>query len=264
MRAGRDFTAADSTPNPSVVIVNESFVRKFGLGSNAIGTTLRLEGRFVPQNVVEIVGVVADAKYSSIRPDIQPQIFAPRPPGDTQFVALFYYVRASIDPDALLRVIPDVVKGVDPNIPASNLTTVRRQIDTNTRGDRVMSTLSATFAGLATVLAAIGLYAVLAFSVTQRKRELGLRLALGAQPAELRSLVLAQVGRLAVIGGVIGLIGAFAVGRVAQAQLFGLSGYDPVVLASAVGALALVVAVASWLPALRASKVAPMEALRYE
>jgi predicted permease len=264
VRAGRDFTTADSAPNPSVVIVNESFVRKFGLGTNAIGTTLRLEGRFVPQNVVEIVGVVADAKYSTIRGDIQPQIFAPRPPGDTQFVALFYYVRASIEPAALLRVIPDVVERVDSNIPASNLTTLRTQIEVNTRGDRVMSTLSATFAGLATVLAAIGLYAVLAFSVTQRKRELGLRLALGAQPAELRSLVLAQVGLLAVIGGVIGLLGAFTVGRFAQAQLFGLSGYDPVVLASATGALALVVAIASWLPALRASKVAPMEALRYE
>ena len=264
VRAGRDFTAADSTASPNVVIVNESFVRKFGLGDNAVGATLRLDGRFVPQSTVEIVGVVGDAKYSAIKPDIPPQVFAPRPAGDAQFVALFYYVRASIDPGALARVIPDVVKRVDPNIPASNLTTLRWLIDSRTQFERVMSTLSAAFAGLATLLAAIGLYAVLAFSVGQRKRELGLRLALGAQPSGLRSLVLAQVARLAVVGGVIGLGLAFAVGRLAQARLFGLSGYDPVVFISAAGGLAVVVTIASWLPALRASNVAPMEALRYE
>jgi ABC-type antimicrobial peptide transport system permease subunit len=199
-----------------------------------------------------------------MKPAIQPQIFAPRAAGDAQFVALFYYVRASIDPGALVRAIPDVVKRVDPTIPASNLTTMRALIDSRTQFERVMSTLSATFAGLATLLAAIGLYAVLAFSVAQRKRELGLRLALGAQPKGVRSLVLAQVARLAAVGGVLGLGLAFAVGRLAEARLFGLSGYDPVVFVSAVAGLAVVVAAAAWVPALRASRVAPMEALRYE
>jgi predicted permease len=264
LRAGRDFTAADSTSSPNVVIVNESFVRKFGLDSNAIGTTLRLEGRYVPQNAVEIIGVVGDAKYNSIRNDIDPQLFTPRPAGDAQFVASFYYVRTSIDPNALVRAIPDIVKRVDPNLPASNLGTLRALVDGNTRFDRLMSMLSASFAILATILAAVGLYAVLAFAVAQRKRELGLRLALGAQPARLRSLVLSQVLRLAVIGGAVGLLGALAVGRVAEAQLYGLSGYDPLIIAAAVVALAVVVFVASWLPARRASRVAPMEALRYE
>ena len=264
LRAGRDFTAADLTASPNVVIVNESFARKFGLGDKALGTTLRLEGRYVPQTTVEIVGVVGDAKYSAIKPDIAPQVFVPRAAGDAQFVASFYYVRASIDPGALVRVVPEIMKRVDPNIPASNLTAMRWLIDSRMRGDSVMTTLSSTFAGLATVLAAIGLYAVLAFSVTQRKRELGLRLALGAQPSRLRSLVLAQVARLAAVVGGVGLLLAFAVGRLAQASLHGLSGYDPLVFVSAIGGLALVVAVASWLPALRASNVAPMEALRHE
>ncbi len=241
------------------MIVNESFVRKFGLGSNAVGTVLRLEGSYLPQNAVEIVGVVADAKYSHIRNEITPQVFTPRPPGDTQFVALFYYVRSAIEPEAIARAIPDIMKRIDPNIPASNLMTVRTELDGNTRFDRTMSMLSATFAGLATVLAAIGLYAVLAFSVAQRRRELGLRLALGAEPKRLRSLVLAQVARLGGIGVVVGIAGALALGRVAETQLFGMSGYDPVVLAVAVGVL-----VASWVPARRASNVAPMEALRYE
>ena len=265
LRAGRDFTAADGTSSPSVVIVNESFVRKFGLGNDAVGTTLRLDGRFVPQNTVEIIGVVGDAKYSRIREDISPQIFAPRAAGEAQFVALFYYVKTSIEPQALLRVIPDVVESIDPNIPPSNISTVRFQIEVNTQFDRIMSTLSATFAGLATALAAIGLYAVLAFSVTQRKRELGLRLALGARAeASCARSCSRQVARLAVIGGAVGLLGAFAVGRVAQAQLFGLSGYDPVVSRVGRRRARVVVLVASWLPALRASNVAPMEALRYE
>jgi ABC-type antimicrobial peptide transport system permease subunit len=234
------------------------------LGGNAVGTTLRLDGRYVPQNTVEIVGVVADAKYSHIKNDITPQVFTPQAPGDTQFVALFYYLRSSLDAGVLARTIPEIMKRIDPNIPPSNLTTVRNLVEGNTRFDRLMSMLSATFAGLATVLAAIGLYAVLAFSVAQRKRELGLRLALGAEPKRLRSLVLVHVARLAAIGGVVGLLGALALGKVAQSQLFGLSGYDPVVIVSAVGALAVVVLVASWVPALRASHVAPMEALRYE
>jgi predicted permease len=262
--AGRDFTDLDSTPEPSVVVVNESFVRAFGLGANAIGTTLRLQGRYVPHGAVEIVGVVGDAKYSSIKDDIRPQIFAPRPPGDTQFVALFYYVRAALDAGSVARMIPEVLERIDPNIPVSNLTTVRNFVDNNTRLDRLMSLLSATFAGLATALAAIGLYAVLAFSVAERKRELGLRLALGAEPRALRSLVFMQVARLAAIGGAMGFIGALAVGRVAQSLLFGLSAYDPYVLVAAVGALGIVVLGAGWLPAHRASSVAPMEALRYE
>jgi predicted permease len=262
LRAGRDFTTADSTSSPTVVVVNDSFVRKFGLGNNAVGTTLRLEGRYVPGNAVEIIGVVGDAKYNSIRNDIDPQVFTPRPAGDAQFVASFYYVRTSIDPDAMARAIPAIVKRVDPNLPASNVGTLRALVDGNTRFDRLMSTLSAAFAVLATLLAGVGLYAVIAFSVAQRKREFGLRLALGAPPTRMRSLVLSQVVRLALIGATLGLLGAFAVGRVAQAQLYGLSSYDPLVIAAAVGALAVVVLAASWLPALRASNVAPMEALR--
>ena len=262
--AGRDFTKSDSTPEPTVAIVNESFVRKFNLGADAVGTTLRFGGRYVPQGAVQIIGVVADARYSAIKGDVQPQVFTPRPPLDTQFVALFYYVRGALDADTLMRTIPGLVEHIDPKVPVSNLVTLRRYVTSNTRFDRLMSLLSATFAGLATVLAAIGLYAVLAFNVTQRKRELGLRLALGAEPANLRRLVLAQVGRMAAIGGAIGLVGALALGRVAGAVLFGLSGYDPFVLGTAVGVLAVVVLAASWLPAHRASNVAPMEALRYE
>ena len=262
--AGRDFTDVDSTPEPTVAIVNESFARKFGLGQNAVGKILRFNGRYVPQGAVEIIGVVGDAKYSAIKGEVQPQFFTPRPPLDTQFVALFFLVRGALDAGTLAGLIPEAIERIDPKVPVSNLTTLRNYVENNTAFDRLMSLLSATFAGLATVLAAIGLYAVLAFNVTQRKREFGLRLSLGAEPKNLRMLVLTQVGRMAAIGGAIGLVGALALGRVAEALLFGLSGYDAFVLVAAVSVLAAVVLAASWLPAWRASHVAPMEALRYE
>jgi ABC-type antimicrobial peptide transport system permease subunit len=124
--------------------------------------------------------------------------------------------------------------------------------------------LSAGFAALATLLAGIGLYGVLAYNVTQRTRELGLRLALGAEPKRLRALVLKQVSVMGLIGAVLGLVAALALGRVAEALLFGLSGRDPVVLAAALAVLAAVVLAGSWLPARRASRIAPTEALRYE
>jgi hypothetical protein len=170
---------------------------------------------------------------------------------------------------ATLRVILALAPGGSGGTPAArlspdNLNTLRATIEGSTFGDRLMSMLSATFAGLATVLAAVGLYGVLAFSVNQRKRELGLRLALGATPAGLRALVLREVGRMALLGGVIGLAAALALGRLAQALLYGLTGYDPIVIASAVAVLAAVVLVASYLPARHASNVAPMEGLRYE
>jgi ABC-type antimicrobial peptide transport system permease subunit len=262
--AGRDFTDVDSTPEPTVAIVNESFARKFGLGQNAVGKILRFNGRYVPQGAVEIIGVVGDAKYSAIKGEVQPQFFTPRPPLDTQFVALFFLVRGALDAGTLAGLIPEAIERIDPKVPVSNLTTLRNYVENNTAFDRLMSLLSATFAGLATVLAAIGLYAVLAFNVTQRKREFGLRLSLGAEPKNLRMLVLTQVGRMAAIGGAIGLVGALALGRVAEALLFGLSGYDAFVLVAAVSVLAAVVLATSWLPAWRASHVAPMEALRYE
>ncbi len=141
---------------------------------------------------------------------------------------------------------------------------MRDRVHSNVYIDRLLSMLSAAFAALATLLAGIGLYGVLAYNVAQRTRELGLRLALGAEPRRLQRMVLKQVGVMAAIGAAVGLAAALALGRVAQAVLFGLSGHDPVVIAAAVAVLAAVVLAASWLPAWRASRIAPLEALRYE
>jgi ABC-type antimicrobial peptide transport system permease subunit len=141
---------------------------------------------------------------------------------------------------------------------------MRRQAQDNIFLDRMVTILSVSFAGLATLLAAIGLYGVLAYGIAQRTRELGLRLALGAEPERLRAMVLKQVAVLASIGIVVGLAAAIGLGRVAESLLYGLSGHDPLAVGIATVVLGLVVLVAGYLPARRASSIAPMEALRHE
>jgi predicted permease len=255
---GRGFDASDTPASPPVAVVNESFARRFGLGDTALGTRFDL-GRF---RGIEIVGVAADTKYAGVVDDAAPTVFFPRQ-GDTNLDGLTFYVRG-LDADTLLRTIPRVVAEVDPNVPVTDLRTMETQVRDDVYRERLIATLSASFAVLATLLAAIGLYGVLAYDVAQRTRELGLRLALGAEPSGLRALVIKQVGLMTVIGSGIGLAVAAGLGRVAEALLVGLSGHDPAVLIAAVAVISLVVLGASYVPALRASRIAPMEALRYE
>lgn len=260
--AGRDFTDADGA-NSNVVIVNESFVRKFGLGPDAVGKTLRLTGRYAPQDPVEVVGVVADAEFRFVKRAIPPQVYTPHPRFDTTFTSRVTYLRSALDQDTLASMIQGAMQRIDPTVPA-NVVPLAQVVKNRTSDDRLISLLSAAFAGLATVLAAIGLYGVLAFNVTERKRELGLRLALGASPRRLRVLVLKEVGAMAAIGGVVGIAAALGGGRLAETVLYGISGFDPLVLFAAVAVLGAVLLLAGYLPARRASNVAPMEALRHE
>jgi predicted permease len=256
--AGRGFDASDTPDSPPVAVINESFARVFGLGDTALGTRFDL-GRF---RGIEIVGVIADTKYAGVTDDVPPTVFFPRQ-RDANLDGLTFYVRG-LDPGALMRMIPHVVAEIDPSVPVTDLRTMEMQVRNDVYRERLIAMLSASFAVLATLLAAIGLYGVLAYNVAQRTRELGLRLALGAEPSGLRALVVKQVGLMTVIGSSIGLAAAAGLGRVAEALLVGLSGHDPAVLIAAVAAISLVVLGASYVPARRASRIAPMEALRYE
>jgi putative ABC transport system permease protein len=259
--AGRDFTDADTAGQPQVAIVNETFARTFGLDDQAVGK--RMARGSGSELDIEIVGVIRDAKYSDVKQVVPPQFFLPHKqnPG---LGFMNYYLRTNLAPEEILAAIPRVLAELDPNLPVNGLATMPDVIRDNVFMDRLIGMLSSGFAILATLLAAIGLYGVLSYSVSQRTREIGLRQALGATPTGVRGMVLRQVGWMAVVGGIIGLVIAVFLGRAAEAILYGLSGYDPFVLAASVAVLAAVVLCAGYLPARRASRIAPMEALRYE
>jgi predicted permease len=260
--SGREFTRGDAAATAKVAVVNAAFARKFNLGGDVVGKQMRESGSPGPLDV-QIVGLIEDAKYSQVKDAVPPQYFRPyRQMPATRGMA--FYVRTSADPVALLAAIPALVARLDPNLPIDDARTMPQQIRENVFLDRFLSVLSAAFASLATLLAAIGLYGVLAYTVSQRTREIGLRMALGAAPGRVRAMVLRQVGVMTVVGGAAGLASAMALARLAQSMLYEMGGSDPAVMAGAVAALAAVALGAGFIPAHRASRVDPMRALRYE
>jgi predicted permease len=258
--AGRDFTASDNEGAMRVAIVNEAFAKKFNLGSNVVGKRMSVGNDSLN---ITIVGYAKNSKYSQVKDQIPPVFVTPyRQSG--RLGSNNFYLRTALPPAQILRTIPAAIKKLDPNLPIEDLKTLPQQVRENVFLDRMISTLSASFALLATLLAAVGLYGVLAYSVAQRTREIGVRMALGADRRNVRTMVLRQVGVMTLIGGVIGIAGALGLGRAASSLLFQLQGYDPVVIAAATAGLALVAFGAGFVPALRASRIDPMAALRYE
>ena len=258
--AGRAFSESDTVEAPEVAMVNQAFVSKFNLGSDAIGTRIGRGGLDAELNT-EIVGLVGDTRSSLRNATPPPLAYVPyrqEEPG-----GLWFFVRTSAPPDAVLRSIPGLVAGIDPNLPVSLLMPLSQVAALNSP-DHIVAVLMASFAALATLLAAVGLYGVLAYAVAQRTRELGLRMALGADAARLRAMVLGQVGRMTLTGGAIGLIAALGVDRVLRAVLYEIDTPPPVIIATAVAGLAAVALAAGFVPAHRASRIDPMEALRHK
>jgi putative ABC transport system permease protein len=258
--SGREFTTADTEGAPKVAIVNEAFAKKFNLGRDAVGKRMAQgEGKLD----IEIVGLVQNAKYSEVKQEIPPVFFRPYRQSE-RVGALNAYVRASGEPGQILRSVPPTVARIDPTLPVEDLKTMPQQVRENVFLDRMISTLSAAFAFLATILAAVGLYGVLAYTVSQRTREIGLRMALGADSGRVRRMILKQVGWMTLIGAIIGVSGAYYLGHAAASLLYQLKPYDPTVMGVSVVMLALVALGAGYIPAYRASRVQPMQALRYE
>jgi predicted permease len=259
--SGREFTTADRLGTGQVAVVNEAFTKKFHLGQDAVGKFMSTRGR--DSLNIQIVGVIQNAKYSEVKDEVPALFYLPwKQDGNVPF--LRFYVRTLLPPEGLTRDVSGIMKQIDPGLPVEDLKTMPQQIRENVFLDRMISILSASFAVLATLLAAVGLYGVLAYTVAQRTREIGVRMALGADALRVRLMVMRQVGTMIAVGLGVGVIGAIGVGRAASSLLYGLKGHDPVVFSAAVLVLVLVALSAGYLPALKASRVHPMQALRYD
>ena len=256
--AGRGFGDEDRAGAPEVAIVNQRFVARFGLGRDAVGRRLSVRGVDTL-----IVGVAADTKYEAVTGEIQPQVFRPRAQS-TEFGSASFYVRSARPPEDLMIAVRQMAARVDPDVPITNLRTMAEQVRVNLATERFIALTSGAFALLATVLAGLGLYGVLAYSVAQRSREIALRVALGAPTGRIRGMVLRQVTWMTVTGVVLGGVAAAVAGRVTQNILFGVEAADPLMLGAAVAVLTVVTFGAAYIPARRASRVDPMSVLRYE
>jgi predicted permease len=262
--AGREFTHQDTMGAPKVAIVNEAFVRKFKLGNDVVGKMMSDQGSGDGVKLdMQIVGVVKDAKYSEVKGTV-PALFFKHYKQTERVSSLTLYAKTAGDPAALTGQVRRIVQSLDPNLPVRRLYTLPDQVRDNVFLDRFIGIMSSSFAVLATLLAALGLYGVLAYTVAQRTREIGLRMALGAAPGRVRLMVLRQVGIMTLVGGFLGLTASFWLGGVAEELLFELNGRDPLVFATAAIILTAVALAAGLIPAHRASQVDPMTALRYE
>jgi predicted permease len=262
LRAGREFTERDGAGAPKAVVVNETFAKLYCAGRNPLGLHMMFGGGNHPVLDREIVGVAADVR-TNVREQAKPALYYPY----TQWKQperLMYYVRAAGVETALGPAIRAAVRDEDPNVPVAVLQPITVRIDDTMYSERLLAMLSMAFGALATLLAAIGLYGVVAYAVTRRTAEIGVRMALGALPGDVLRMVLAEAGKLALAGIVVGVAVALALSRLVQAQLFGVQAADPRILIGAAAFLAAVAMGAAFMPGRRASRISPVVALKYE
>jgi predicted permease len=260
---GRDFRMTDGRGAPKVCMVNERFARRFFKGGLAIGKHIGMGGDPGTKLDIEIVGVVRDTKYESMREEVPLEVY--RPYHQMEFViGMYAYVRTARRPEQAFSGIRRVVNGLDPNLPLFQMKTIETQMEESLITERLVATLSTGFGALATVLAAIGLYGVMAYIVAQRTREIGVRMALGASARDVVKLVMRDVFILTGIGIAIGLPAAWGLTRMVRSQLYGIQPNDTLTIAAATLGIAFVALLAGYVPALRATRVDPMRALRWE
>ena len=259
---GREFDDRDRAGAAQVAVVNETFQRYFFGDENPIGRQVTLGG---PRGFIrrEIVGVVRDTKTVGVKDETNRVFYFPLAQED-QVDGASFYVRTSGDAAAPGAAIRDMVRGIDPTLPIFDLQTMEARMQDALFPDRLLATLSTAFAVLATLLAAVGLYGVMSYAVARRRKEIGVRMALGANAGQVQRMVLREISVMASIGIVIGLGAAIGLGTLVRAALFGMSPLDPVALAGAVVLLTAVILVAGWMPARRASRIEPLRALRME
>jgi predicted permease len=263
LKLGRLFNEADELPGAAkVVIVNETFVRTFFPDRSPLGCYVGLRRRADDQPDRKIVGVIADSRSHSLRSDIRPLMLMPHAQGG--WADMTVYVRTSLPSQQVFKVIRQQVHEIDSGVPTYSMSTMEDRLDRSLASERFMGFLSSLFGALATILAMIGLYGVTAYSVARRVQEIGIRMALGAQRWNVLGLILREGLILVGVGIAIGLAGAWGLTRILRTLLFGITPTDPVTFVCAALLLIMVALMASYIPARRATRINPMEALRYE
>jgi putative ABC transport system permease protein len=259
---GREFTRADGTQSPKVAIVNETMAKDFFPGVDPVGRRMKFGGGSDPLNM-EIVAVVKDSHHSDVKEEAHPFVYIPYTQ-EKNVGGLTYYVRTSQDPATLATAVHQVVGELDSRLPVNNMRSFEEQIDRQLAGDRLIASLAEIFGVLAALLAAIGIYGLLAYTVTQRTREIGMRMALGADAKRVGGMILRDVGVLMGIGVLLGLPLAYGLGRLINSLLYGVKAFEPLSVVTALIVLLGVALGAAYIPARRATRIDPMVALRYE
>jgi len=260
IREGREYNDTDTLQSPRTLVINEAMARRYWPQGNALGGKIRLG-----PNLAEVIGVVADSKYSSINERPLPQLFFPMSRSETSTLRLF--VKTSGDPGPKVADVRNAIRGIDANLPVYDARTLTEHMQVAVFAQRMAANLLGAMGVLALLLAAIGLYGVMAYAVSQRTQELGIRLALGASPGSLLSMVVRQGMTLTVIGLAIGLtlaLGAFGSIGAVRTLLPGISPLDPITFVAVPVVLGMIALLASWIPGRRAGRVDPLVALRYE
>jgi predicted permease len=259
---GREFRATDARGASRVAIVNETMAKYFWGTENPIGRRFGF-GRDENDSAIEVVGVVRDSKFATMRDESRRFVWIPYMQEEA-LDQMTFYVRTRPEVSGVAGAARDIVRRLDPNLPIFEMKTMEAQVDESLFLERLVASLSMLFGGLATVLAAVGLYGVMSYTVSRRTREIGIRMALGAARTSVLWMVLREVAVMAITGIVLGVPVAIGVSRLVESQLYGLSPTDPATLAVTATALTLVAMVAGYIPARRATKIDPMVALRYE
>jgi predicted permease len=257
--SGREFSARDELGAPPVIIINESLARSAWKGQDPLGRTLILDYQGGP-SPRQVVGVVRDARYHGPRSDPAPEIFIPH--AQNPYLVMNVVVRTRIDPGALAGTARTQALKVDPDQPVHSVTTMERLFDDTLQQDRFAMLFVALFAASGLMTAATGVYALLAYTVAQRRREIAVRMALGASSSSVARLIAMESLMLALAGCVVGALGVAAVSRLARSVLFGIAPQDPLTLGTTAAVLLTAVLAASWLPARRAARINPVSAMR--
>jgi len=259
LRAGREFTASDSASSPQVVVINETLARQFWPDEIPLGKHIQLVGSDTP---AEIIGIAADVKHQGLNAAVRGELFLAM----TQFpeAEMTLLIRSSVDSESLAKVATNVITGLDREQPVANVRTLASMVDRAVAMPRSFTGLLALFATLAVILASVGIYGVVSFATSQRRREIGVRMSLGATAGQVVRLILGQGLQPVIIGTLAGIAGALALGNVLRSFLFQVGTFDAVTLAAASLVILLAALVANYGPALRASRTDPAVVLREE